>query len=219
MISTHRLPQFLVLSLCAVALGAGSLAAGEKGFQPLFNGKDLSGWEAVGGSADNWKVEDGLLICTGEKGSHWLSTTKEYANFELHVEFKVPPGGNSGVFLRSPREGNGAFDGMEIQILDDYTERFGKLKPTQYTGSLYDVVAAEPRVTKQAGEWQTMDILCDGDRVKVTINGTVVVDTKTSDHPDSFEKHPGLKRTSGYIGLQNHSSRLDFRKVEIRELP
>jgi len=189
--------------------------AGE--WESLFNGRDLTGWTAIDGPASSWQVEDGLLFCSG-KGSGWLSTDKEYGNFELELEFRVPVGGNSGVFLRAPHEGNPAFAGMEIQILDDYDAQYANLKPTQYSGSLYDVAPAQPRVTKKAGEWQKMRIVCDGTHVKVSLNGTQVVDADTSAHPDKLATHPGLKRTAGYLGLQNHGSRLDFRNLRIRAL-
>ena len=108
-------------------------------WKPLFNGKDLSGWRPIDGPTASWGVDDGLLICSGQ-GSGWLSTDKEYADFELELEYRVPAGGNSGVFLRAPHQGNPAFAGMEIQVLDDYDAQYANLKPTQYTGSLYDVV-------------------------------------------------------------------------------
>jgi Domain of Unknown Function (DUF1080) len=186
-------------------------------WKPLFNGRDLAGWKAIDGPADSWHAEDGLLVCTG-KGSGWLSTDAEYANFELELEFRVPAGGNSGVFLRAPHQGNPAFAGMEIQVLDDHDAQYANLKPTQYCGSLYDVVAARRGATKKAGEWQKMVVVCNGNRVKVTLNGIEVVDADTAAHPDKLATHPGLKRTTGYVGLQNHSSRLDFRNLRIREL-
>ncbi len=186
-------------------------------WKPIFNCKDLSGWQAIDGPASSWKVEDGLLFCSGQ-GSGWLSTDKEYDNFEIELEFRVPDGGNSGVFLRAPHQGNPAYEGMEIQVLDDYAKEYAELKPTQYCGSLYDVAPATPRVTKKAGEWQKMHILCNGKHVKVTLNGTQVVDADLAAHPDKEPTHPGLKRATGHIGLQNHGSRLDYRNIRVREL-
>ena len=184
----------------------------------LFNGKDRSGWKAVEGPMASWKVEDGLLYCSGGGGG-WLSTEREYANFELHVEFRVPPDGNSGVFLRSPHVGNPAFAGMEIQILDDTAPMYAKLQPFQYCGSLYGVAAPKTRASKQPGEWQSLDIVCDGRGVRVKLNDTPIIDAKLDDHPDKLAEHPGIKRNTGYIGLQNHGTRLDFRNVRVRELP
>ncbi len=204
------------LTLCAICMLTNDVLSAAE-WTPLFNGKNLDGWVAIDGPASSWNVEDGQLFCTGQ-GSGWLSTDKEYDNFELDLEFRVPAGGNSGVFLRAPHKGNPAFEGMEIQVLDDYDARYANLKPTQYCGSLYDVSPATPHVSKKAGEWQKMHIICQDNHVKVSLNGTQVVDADLSAHPDKLPTHPGLKRTSGYIGLQNHGSRLDYKNVRIRAL-
>jgi len=206
-----------ILSVVCIAVAAVSASAQAGEWKPLFNGKDLSGWKAIDGPASSWQVVEGLLSCTGQ-GHGWLSTDAEYGDFELELEFRVPAGGNSGVFLRAPHEGNPAFAGMEIQVLDDYDAQYANLKPAQYCGSLYDVAAAQPRVAKKAGEWQKMTIVADGNRVKVTLNGTQIVDADLTAHPDKLAEHPGLKRGKGYVGLQNHSSRLDYRNLRIRAL-
>ncbi len=195
---------------------------------PLFNGKDLSGWKEVSKKPGAWKVENGILRCSGGVGG-WLSTDKEFSDFELSLEFRLPQGGNSGVFLRHPGTGDGAYTGMEIQVLDDYAREYENLRAVQYTGSIYDVQAAAPGVTKKedpekwkdratrpAGQWQKMDISCIGRRVKVAVNGRVVVDANLDDYPDKVAKHPGIKRTAGFIGLQNHGSGVDYRNIRIR---
>lgn len=199
----------------SLAIGVSTARADD--WKPLFNGRDLTGWKAIDGPLNSWQVEDGILFCSG-KGSGWLSTETEYANCEIELEFRVPPGGNSGVFLRAPHEGNPAFAGMEVQILDDYAPEYANIKPAQHCGSLYGVAAAEPRVSKKAGEWQKMNILLSGNRVRVTLNGTQIVDADVTAHPDKLAEHPGLKRTTGYVGLQNHGSRLDFRNLRIRDV-
>ncbi len=205
------------LAAVVVFASCGAVAsAAEEEWMPLFNGQDLMGWEAVDGPLESWKVEDGILFCSGAGGGGWLSTEEEYEDFELSLEFRVPEGGNSGVFLRAPHEGNPAFAGMEIQVLDDYAAEYKEIQPHQFCGSLYGVVAAEPRVTKEAGQWQTMFIRCVGDSVQVTLNDTQVVDANLSEHPDKLQEHPGLARKTGYVGLQNHGSRLDYRNIKIR---
>ncbi|MCX8037620.1 MAG: DUF1080 domain-containing protein [Candidatus Sumerlaeia bacterium] len=215
-------------SACYWAL---SRDASEPQWIPLFNGKDLSGWKEISKKPGAWKVEDGILRCSGGEGG-WLSTDKEFSDFELSLEFRLPQGGNSGVFLRHPGTGDGAYTGMEIQVLDDYAKQYDNLRAVQYTGSIYDVQAAAPgvtkkedpekwkdRATKPAGQWQKMDILCVGRKVKISINGRVVVDANLDDYPDKVAKHPGLKRTSGFIGLQNHGSGVDYRNIRIRPIP
>jgi hypothetical protein len=211
----HLTRLSLLTLFCLAVISARPLLAEE--WQKLFNGKDLTGWEEIGAKG-SWEAADGILYCSG-KGGGWLSTTKTYDNFELDLEFRVPADGNSGVFIRAPREGNGAFVGMEIQVLDDAAPMYANLKPEQYTGSVYDVQAASPRVTKPAGEWQRMVILCDKRHIKVTVNDKVVVDADLDSYPAKVKEHPGLSRTGGYIGLQNHGSRLDYRNLKIRQLP
>ena len=177
----------------------------------------LVGWQQVGGQPGGWGLEDGILYTKGGHGG-WLATVREYGDFRLELEFKVPPGGNSGVFIRAPLEGDPAYTGMEIQILDDFTDKYGKLRPEQFTGSIYDVQAPSERVSKKANEWQKMVIVCRGPKVQITLNGTRIVDTSVEYYPHKYGRHPGLKRTRGYIGLQDHGSRLDFRNIRISEL-
>lgn len=186
-------------------------------FGTLFNGENLEGWEAVGTNPDGWGVEDGILYTDGV-GSGWLSTTSTYDNFRLELEYRVPEEGNSGVFLRATREGNPAYQGMEIQILDDYADRYSELQPWQYTGSIYDVKGPSKRKTKQAGEWQSMTIVADGPNIKVTLNGEMVLNTSLVHYMDLVNRHPGLTRREGYIGLQNHSNRVEFRNIIISKI-
>jgi 3-keto-disaccharide hydrolase len=212
--------MFRFIGWLAVGLATASIAdrtqAGE--WISLFNGKNLDGWQAVEGPMSAWKVEDGLLYCSGGGGG-WLSTKDQYENFEIELEFRVPPGGNSGVMLRAPHQGTPAFSGMEIQILDDRAPEYAKLKPYQYCGSLYDLEPPKTRASKPAGEWQKMHITCNGRNVQVSLNGTPIVDANLDEYVDKEATHPGLKRMTGYVGLQNHGTRLDFRNVRLRKLP
>lgn len=210
--------DWILTSLCLTLLSASPSAFAADEFRPLFNGKDLSGWQAIGGPLDSWGVERDVVYTTG-KGGGWLSTDKEYANFEFRLEFKLPAGGNSGVFIRAPREGQPWIDGMEVQILDDDDPQYANLEPGQYCGSVYKVAAAKRGATKKPGEWQSMSIRCLGPKVTVTLNGQAIVDADLSKESEKQKSNPGISRKSGFIGLQNHGSRLDFRKVEIKELP
>jgi hypothetical protein len=210
-----RYSGWLFLALAAWTLGDGVRAAE---WQSLFNGENLNGWKAVDGPMSAWKVEDGLLYCSGGGGG-WLSTESEYANFEIDLEFRVPPGGNSGVFLRAPHQGNPAFAGMEIQILDDAAPIYATAKPYQHCGSLYGVQPPKTAAAKAAGEWQKMHVICNGRNVKVSLNDTPIIDANLDDYKDLEAAHPGLKRATGYVGVQNHGTRLDFRNIRLRELP
>ena len=107
---------------------------------------------------------------------------------------------------------------MEIQVLDDYAEQYAQLKPWQYTGSVYGIQAPSQRVSKRAGEWQKMVITCQGPRVCVELNGQKTVDTDLVDHMQQSKEHPGIQRRAGYIGLQNHSSKLEYRNIRLEEL-
>ena len=196
---------------------AQSGSAAQNGFQPLFNGRDLNGWVGVGGAAINWKVEKGILSCTGQKGAQWIATKKQYANFDLRLEFNIPKNGNSGVFIRAPKEGAAWVEGMEIQVLDDRGDKWKNLKPAQFTGSIYAVQAPEKRVTKKAGEWQTMRIRCAGSKCNVWINDVQVVNGDLVKLAQTHNQ-AGLKRRSGFIGLQNHASPVYYRNIQIKVL-
>lgn len=206
------------LLACTFVLFSVSFAwAAEPEFKPLFNGKDLSGWKPIGGPADSWGVDGDVLYTTGQGGG-WLSSEKEYGDFEIMLEFKLPAGGNSGIFIRAPREGQPWIDGMEVQILDDNDPQYAELKPGQYCGSVYMVAPAKRGSTKKPGEWQSMSVRCEGSKVKITLNEQAIVDADLAQATDKQESNPGISRKAGFIGLQNHGSRLDFRKVQIREL-
>lgn len=189
----------------------------ELGFESLFNGQDLTGWEGGGDAADKcWSVEEGLLVCSGKKGP-WLRSAKEYGDFSFRVEYFLSDGGNSGVYVRVPEDGNHhrANDtlppaGFEVQMLDDAAPQYAKLKDYQYSASVYDIQGAEPRNTRPAGEWNTMEINCLGQHVTVVHNGQIVVNITDETHPLL-----ALRRTSGFLGLQNHSSIVKFRNVRI----
>jgi hypothetical protein len=195
-----------------------------EGFTPLFNGKDLTGWQTnKEGKIERWGAADGIIFTKGGGGG-WLMTEKEYGDFELRLEFKLPKegGGNSGVALRSPLEGNPTYAGMEIQILDDEwhlnEKNYKGLKPTQKTGSIYGVVPPSKDALKPVGEWNAFHIVCQGRKVTVTLNGTKIVDANLDDHKQHFKEHPGLTRENGRLGLQSHDGRVEFRNLFVKPL-
>jgi hypothetical protein len=191
-----------------------------EGFEALFNGKDLTGWKVnEGGKMSVWGAEEGVLYVNG-KGGGWLMTEKEYGDFELRLEFKIPQEGNSGVALRSPMKGDPAYAGMEIQILDDdwYKTNYKGLKPAQLTGSIYDVVAPSKKALKPVGEWNKFRIVANGRHVTVELNDTKIVDADLDQHKERADKHPGLLREKGHLGLQSHDGRVEFRKLYVKPL-
>ncbi|MCO6454141.1 MAG: DUF1080 domain-containing protein [Pirellulaceae bacterium] len=184
----------------------------ELNMHALFNGQDLDGWEGAGKDAALcWKVEEGLLQCTGEKGP-WLRTKAEYDDFNLRLDYRLKAGGNSGVYVRVPEDGNhhGAGAGVEIQILDDDAERYKTLKPYQYTGSVYAIAPSTQRVGRAAGEWNSLEIECRGTSYRVVHNGATIVKADAESFAELAQR-----RVAGYLGLQNHSEQVWFRDIRI----
>lgn len=190
----------------------------EEGFTPIFNGKDLAGWQGIGGPAINWQVKDEVLSCTGKKGSQWIATKEEFGDFDLRLEFNIPKNGNSGVFIRAPKDGAPWVQGLEIQVLDDHGDKWKSLKPFQYTGSIYAVQAPSERVTKKAGEWQSMRIRCKEADCQVWVNGKQIIKANLAAHAKKVPRVTGLKRAKGFIGLQNHASPVHYRNLRIKRL-
>lgn len=189
----------------------------ELGFASMFNGQNFAGWEGAGQPAETcWKIENGLLVCTGQKGP-WLRTCREYDNFSMRFDYLLAPGGNSGVYVRVPADGNHHREndtkppaGFEVQVIDDAAKEHAKLKDFQYSASIYDIVGANPRNTRPPGEWNTLEIVCDGERVITRHNGVTVTDITGESHP--LIK---LRKLQGYLGLQNHSTQVKFRNLRI----
>src|SRR5262245_48219602 len=213
---------WLWAGLCAVSLGDDkSVAKDEKanGFVPVFDGKSLQGWT---GAVNGYKVEDGSIVCIKEKGGN-LYTQKEYSDFVLRFEFKLEPGANNGIGIRAPLQGDAAYVGMEIQVLDDTAEAYKNIKPYQHHGSVYGVAPAKPGHLKKVGEWNTEEITADGRHIKVVLNGETIVDVdldKVAPEGKTIDgnKHPGLKRDKGHIGFLGHGSRVEFRNLRIKEI-
>ncbi len=198
---------------------AGQRAEEEPGFEALFNGENLDGWQLRRVQRKGFVVEDGLLVCPEGSGGY-LFTTQQYADFVFRFAFRMKEGANSGVAIRSPLlDRKPAYEGIEIQILDN--PRFlGKLRPTQYHGSIYDVVPAKLGALKPVGQWNEQEIVCRGRRITVKVNGKVVVDADLGKIDDRavLEKHPGLKRPRGHLGLLGHGDRVEFRDLRIKQL-
>jgi len=184
-------------------------------------GRTGSHFTTIVGPPDVWSLRpDGVLACKGGGGG-WIGTKRDdYANFDLKLEFNVPKEGNSGVFIRRPLKGDGAYTGMEIQVIDDDAKHFGKLQPWQLCGSIYHEVVPSVRATREAGTWQTMEIVADKNLVKVYINGAKIVDADLDQYTTTTAKAAPLKDRprKGYIGLQNHGSGIEYRNVRIKLL-
>ncbi|NQT16450.1 MAG: DUF1080 domain-containing protein [Planctomycetes bacterium] len=189
----------------------------EKGFVNLFDGASLDdGWQ---GTTNGYVFEDGVLVCKKDGGGKLL-TTKEYADFILRFDFKLPPGGNNGIAIRAPLDGRLSRTGIEIQVLDDTADRYKKLKPYQYHGSVYGMVPAKRGHLKPVGEWNCEEILVQGAHFRITLNGVVIVDADlaTIDKPMDGYEHPGRFRAKGFLGFMGHGTRVEFRNFRIKEL-
>jgi len=192
----------------------------QAGFTSLFNGKDLDGWQ---GAVENYEVRDGAIVCKSGKGGNLL-TKDQFGDFAVRLEFKLPPGGNNGLAIRAPGEGDVAYNGMcELQVLDDnYEQVRGAIDPRQAHGSAYGMVAAQRGYQHPIGEWNFQEVTVKGSTIKVELNGTVILDTDLSkvDMANVMAKHPhpGKERTSGFFGFAGHNDPVMFREIRIRKL-
>lgn len=203
-------------------LAACATAQPETGFASLFDGKTLNGWKGATPQGGGYGVTNGVIYC-GKDGRN-LYTEKPYADFILQIEFKLEDGSNNGIGIRAPAEGDAAYAGMEIQILEDGAAdrgKWGKLRPGQYHGSIYDVVPAKRGALKPPGEWNEEEITAIGRHIKVVVNGKTITDADLNDvtDPEIIRKHPGLFRDSGHIGFLGHGDYIEFRNIRIKELP
>ena len=233
-------------AICAAAMVAAVLASAtpavtimqgdEAGFTPLFNGKDLTGWvygRRANGvenkSGKGYQVENGVIYSTKEDGGN-LYTEKEYANFVLRFDVKLTENANNGIGIRAPLQGDAAYVGIEIQVLDDGGSQYTSLRPAQYHGSIYHMFAAKRGFQKPVGEWNSEEITVNGRRITVKLNGTTITEGNLDDvkDPELLAKHRdltkpegsrGIANTKGHIGLLGHGARVEFRNLRIKELP
>ena len=190
-------------------------------FTSLFDGKTLDGWV---GNKQSYKVENGAIVVDPKGGGSGgnLYTAAEYSNFIFRFEFQLTPGANNGLGIHAPLEGDAAYAGKELQILDNTAEKYAELKPYQYHGSVYGIIPAKRGFLKPVGEWNQQEVMVNGSKIKIILNGTAIVDgdfleaskNGTMDGRD----HPGLKRTKGHIGFLGHGDVLRFRNIRIKSL-
>ncbi len=192
----------------------------KEGFTLLFNGENLDGW--VGNKVD-YVVENGEIVIYPKKGGHGnLFTEREYGDFVFRFEFKLTPGANNGLGIRAPLVGDAAYKGMEIQILDNTADIYKNLKSYQYHGSVYGIIPAKRGYLKPVGEWNEEEVWIKGDSIRVTLNGTVILDGNLKEAAENgtmdHKEHPGLQRAKGHIGFLGHGSVVRFRNIRIKEL-
>ena len=220
------------LIVVLAVLGAscsGTAAPGGDGFVPLWNGKDLSGWQT--GPDNAWVVEDGVLTLRNrsdgkEHNADYLWTRESYGDFILELEFKVPEQANSGLFFRTSDLKDPVYTGMEMQVANSYGRE--QLSKTGTAGAIYDCQAPSKNAVRKPGEWNQVRLTCRGSRIEVVLNGEPVIDmdlgrwTEPQKNPDgSKNKFPRAMKDfarTGYIGLQDHGRPVWYRNVRIKPL-
>ena len=192
----------------------------KEGFILLFNGSDLNAW--IGNTTD-YIVEDGVIVIYPDRGGKGnLYTENIYDDFIFRFEFKLTPGANNGLGIRAPSEGNAAYEGMELQIIDNTAEKYSKLEPYQYHGSIYGIEPAKRGFLKPVGEWNVQEVIAKGALIQVILNGEVIVDKDITEAIENGtmdgQSHPGLANKKGHIGFLGHGDVVRFRSIRIKEL-
>jgi hypothetical protein len=203
-----KLIQIIVLS----ALASGIVSAEQElKMRSLFNGKDLTGWKGEG-----YIVEDGAISCT-PKGRN-LMTEETFSNYVLEFDFLLTPGANNGLGIHYPGTGDGAYTGMEIQVLDNTAEKYKDLKDYQFHGSIYTLAPAKKSGLKPVGEWNHQQVIVNGSQVKVVLNGETILDVNLDELSKKDAKHEGVKRRAGHIAWLGHGDKVSYRNIKIREI-
>jgi hypothetical protein len=227
----------LLMGLAGVLLLSVPSWAGGGKARDLFDGKGLDGWVVEGPRADRdghpmWSVRDGTIVCLGRGFGFLRYDRQQFGDFRMRVEYrfapssKTNPRGNSGIGIRTvpydPRRTEltrPSYAGYEIQLLDDA----GRPPSAHGSGSLYRYAAPKANLVKPAPEWNAVEVECVGPRIRVVLNGQPILDVDQTTLPDLKEKPAGVrapkdKPLRGYVALQSHTGRVEFRKVQIQEL-
>ena len=208
----------VAMSLTILTAMAGLLSVGageEEGFTPIFNGNDLEGW-LVQGDADSFRVVEGAITRVGE-GSSWIYTKEQYGDFVLKLQFQIEEGGNSGIFFRVADPEREVWTGIEVQVFGDY----GKPADKHSTGSIYDLVAPRVNASRPHGQWNDMTLECDGNWIRIDLNGQRIVEMDLDKWTEPAGKFPTAYAEmprKGRLGFQNHGSWVAYRNVRIKKL-
>lgn len=195
----------------------------KEGFKVLFDGTNMHEWQ---GNTKDYVLENGCISMIPSKSFGGNLYTKEkYANFVFRFEFQLTPGANNGIGIRTQMGVNAAYEGMEIQILDCEHPIYKRITPLQHHGSVYGIIPSNENhkhALKPAGEWNEEEIVADGDNIRVTVNGVVILEGNIRDAVKNGtadkKEHPGLFNKEGYIGFLGHGSPVRFKNIRIKEL-
>jgi hypothetical protein len=199
--------------------GAPTAAPHGEGWIDLLDAEHQSQWVNITDSLDIFEIRDGILHLFGKamgKLRYAGFKGRSFSDFELHLEFKVAPRTNSGVFLRAI-ENDPVRRGFEVQVLDDY----GTVPCRTGTGAIYDMVCPMYNMALPAGEWNSYDIRCEGREVKVTVNGVKVIDTDFSLLTKPYGKFSlayAELPLEGLIALQDHGGEVWYRNIRVHPL-
>lgn len=199
-----------------------TVQAQDEGFTSLFDGRTLSGWV---GNKNSYLVKDGMIVIEPQGGDGGnLYTEKEYGNFILRFEFQLTPGANNGLGIHAPLEGDAAYVGKELQILDNEADKYATtLQPYQYHGSVYGVIAAKRGYLRPTGAWNQQEVRVQHPYITVVLNGEVILEGNylEASKNGTLDKreHPGLQRSRGHIGFLGHGDVVRFQNIKIKELP
>ena len=233
-----RLPVSTLALLLAAAAATISLAAEatdntltaeekQEGWQLLFNGTDHTGWKCNNGKEIATPVEDGALV-PYKSGGYIIIHEKQYGDFVLKCDVKWEAEScNSGIFFRVEDPNNPVHTGFEIQVMS------GQGTGKHQMGAIYDLVATEKNTSKGRGEWNTVEIRCEGPNISVKVNGEQVATMNCDDFdkpgltPDGAKhkyKLGGQPRAvkdfarKGYLGFQDHGQKVWYKNVKLKEL-
>ena len=194
----------------------------KQGFVSLFDGTSLDQWT---GNTSGYNLVNGAVEVNPDAGGGGnLYTKDEFADFIYRFEFQLTPGANNGIGIRAPLDGDAAYAGMEIQVLDNEAPKYKDLHEYQYHGSVYGVIPAKRGFLLPTGEWNKEEIVAKGNKIKVTLNGTVILDGDIKKASNNFKEtmdqkdHPGLSRKTGHIGFLGHGDVVRFRNMRVKKL-
>ena len=200
-------------------ISVAALVPDEDGFAALFNGKDLTGWI---GNTKGYGVEGDSIRTYPDRAGGNLYSADEFDDFVFRFAFKVPPGANNGIAVRAPATGDAAYQGMEIQVLDNSHPKYAGLAPWQFHGSIYGIAAARRGFQAPPGVWNLEEIRMEGRKVRVILNGAIItevdLDDSTRDGTLSGRPHPGASRKRGHIGFCGHGDVVHFKDLRLRDL-
>lgn len=217
-----------LMALAALAAQDNVLSEEEKaqGFKLLFDGTSLDGWRGwkKDKPTEAWKVIDGVLTLSGKGGD--ILTIEQFEDFELKIDWRVAPGGNSGIMYRvTETEGAPYLTGPEYQVLDNAKHGDGK-NPKTSSGSIYAVYPPSKDVSKPAGEWNSAKIVAKGRKIEHWLNGEKVAEAEIGSEDwakrIAESKWKGAKRFAqepkGHIDLQDHGDKVEYKNIKIRVL-